>query len=78
MGKDLGDYPPGCIGRDRKTDSLGHGNDGRIDAHHLAGGINQRPAGIPRVERRCVLDDIFDQPPLGASQGPSQGTDHAR
>jgi hypothetical protein len=76
VGKDLRNNPLGRVRRDRKTDSLGKCDNRRIDSHDLSSRIDQGTAGVAGIERCGVLDDIFNQPAPGASQGPSESADH--
>jgi len=48
------------IDRDGKAESLCRKNDSGVDADHLAAGVDQRSAGISRIERGIGLDDIVD------------------
>src|SRR5689334_19868483 len=50
------------IDRDGEAQALRWKNCGSIDPDHLAGGVNQRAAGIARIQGRVGLDDVFDQP----------------
>jgi hypothetical protein len=48
------------IDRDRKAESLCRKNDSGVNADHLAVGVDQRSAGISRIERRIGLNDVID------------------
>ena len=51
------------VDRDGKTEPLG-GHDHRgVDADHFASRIDERTAGVPRIQRGVGLDDIIDQTP---------------
>src|SRR5262245_51142726 len=44
-----------------EADSLRGQNDRRVEADHLAARVDERPAGVPRVQRRVGLNDVIDQ-----------------
>src|SRR5512143_2075597 len=67
VSQQLGDNPFSRLGRDGEADILRHSDDSCIDSYHLVERIYQRPAGIARVERRSMLDDILDQLTLPAA-----------
>lgn len=50
------------IDRDGEAQALRRQNHGRVNANHFAARIHQRPAGVPRVQRRVGLNDVVDQP----------------
>ena len=47
---------------DRETQPLRAGDDGRVDADDFAARVDERPAGIPRIQRRVGLNDVVHQP----------------
>ena len=49
----------GQVDGNGKTDPLAGGNDGRIDSHHLAVHIEQRPPGISGIDGGIGLNEIF-------------------
>ena len=53
------------------------GLDLRVDADHAAGGVDQRPAGVARVDRRVGLDDVLDREAVGRRDLPLQRGDDA-
>ena len=65
------------VAGDGEADVVGAGDDGGVDAHHLAPGRDQRAAGVAGVQRRVGLDKILDQPAGVAAQGAADGGDHA-
>ena len=68
------------LGRYRKADAgIGAGGreDRRVDADETAGGIEERAAGIARIDRRIGLDDIGELAPFGSRQAPLQRADDA-
>ncbi len=77
LGQQLRQHPLDGVRGDRKADALGHGNDRGVDADHAAVGIHQRPPGIARIQRRGVLDDVFNQPALGTAQAATERADRA-
>ena len=68
--------PLGRVARNGKANALGHGDDGGVDADHLAPSVHQRPTGVSRVERCIRLDDVFDRPPGLRPHGAADGTNH--
>jgi len=40
------------------SETLRHGDDGRVDANYATEGIHQRAAGIAGIQRRGVLDHV--------------------
>ena len=49
----------------------------RVDADHFAGGVDQRAAGVARVDRRVGLDHVVDRHPVGGLDFTLQGGDDA-
>ena len=66
------------IDSDRETDSLRRQNRRRVDADHLASRIDERAAGISRVQGGVGLNHILDQAPRVRAQRSPQRADHAR
>ena len=58
----LAEHPRGGLDGDREADALRARDDRGVDAEHAAARVEQRAAGVARVERRGVLDDAVDQP----------------
>ena len=57
-------------GGDGEAEPLARGDDGRVDAHHLAVQVDQRSAGVARVDGRVGLDEVVvgtgpEHPALG-------------
>ena len=77
MADELAQDETGGVARDRKADPLCAGDDGGVDADHLAARGDERPAGVARVERRIGLDDIFDHAAGARAERPPDGGDHA-
>ena len=73
----MGQQIPHVGYRDRKPDPPRIRPDRRVHPDHLPIGIEQRPAGISRIERSGVLDDIGDQPAVLCAQSTSQCAYHA-
>src|SRR5262249_30149596 len=70
---------PRRVHRNRETDSLRTGDDGRVDSHDLAAGIDERTAGVARIERRIRLDHAVNQTPrLRAHRSPERAHDARR
>ena len=61
-----------------KAKSLRRQNHRRVHADDFAARIDQRPAGIARVQRRVGLDDVVHQPARTGPERPAQRADHAR
>src|SRR5262245_28625107 len=61
-----------------KGDSLCGQNDRRVDADDLAARVDERPAGVPRVQGRVGLNNVVDQAARPRTQAASQRADHAR
>src|SRR2546426_3419699 len=66
------------VDRDGKTNSLRRQDYRRVDADNFTARIDQRPAGISRVQRGVGLDDVVDKPAGARPEGASEGTDNAR
>src|SRR5438067_2840725 len=60
----IANQPPGdqsgCVAANRKADPLRRANHCRVDANHFSRGVNERSAGVPRVQRRVSLDNVVD------------------
>ena len=64
------------VDRHGEAEILGVGNDGGVDAHDGAAGIDQGAAGVAGVEGGIGLDDIVDEPAgLGAESSADRGDD---
>ena len=75
---ELGDDLGGHVDRDGKPDALAVGDDGRVDAHHLAVQVQQRSAAVARVDGGVGLDEIVigtgaDDAALGADDAGRNG-----
>src|SRR3989344_770061 len=57
--RDTRHIPLHAVGRDRKSDIFRALGNGRIDPDHLAVHIDERPAGIARIDRCIRLDQFF-------------------
>ena len=77
MANQLGHNPLSRGRRDGESQPLGQGDDGHVHAHHPAARVQQRTAGVARIQRGGVLDDILDQPSPVAPHRPPHGADHA-
>ena len=62
---------------DRKTQPLRAGDDGRVDADHFAARVDERSAGVSRIERRVGLDDVVHQAARSRSQRSPERADDA-
>src|SRR5579862_200928 len=65
------------IDADREADSLRRQDRSSIYSDYAPCGINQRSAGIARIERSVRLYDIIDQPAGVRAQGTSQCAHHS-
>ncbi|CAI8356146.1 MAG: Uncharacterised protein [Cyanobium sp. ARS6] len=73
----LGD-PLGQIDRDGKTEAGSRGLlDGGVDADHLAGCVDQRPAAVAWIHG-CISLDVGHSLPLSDRIGAIHGTDDPR
>ncbi len=72
LGHQLGGHPLDGIGGNRKADALRPSDDRRVQADDPAVRIDQRPTRVTGVQRRGVLNDILDQPPVNAADRPPQ------
>ena len=61
-----------------EADALRRHDGRRVDAHHLAVGGDQRPAGVAGVERGVGLDHVVHLPPGPGSQRAAHRAHHAR
>ena len=69
------------IDGDRKANALGSGPHGHVDADHLPVDVEERAAGVARVDARIGLDQVivplgaahFDIAVQGRNDSPSQG-----
>ncbi len=68
----------GRVNRDGEADALRRQNHRAVHADDFAARIDQRPAGIARVQRRVGLDDVVHQPAGIRAQRPAQRAHHAR
>ena len=83
----LGDDALDRVGRDREADAdvaglaagaaRAGGLDLRVDADHLAGGVEQRAAGVAGVDRGVGLDDVVDREAVGRGDLALQRADDA-
>src|SRR5207244_4171066 len=49
----------GLVDRDREPDPLTRRHDRGVDADHLPVQVQERPAGVPRIDRRVGLDEVL-------------------
>ena len=78
---ELGDDIGGGLDRDREADALvaaALALDLRVDADHLAGAVDQRPAGVAGVDRRVGLDHVADREAVGGLDLALERRDDAR
>jgi hypothetical protein len=68
LGQDLRDHPVRRAGGDGETDPLRHDDDGGVHADHLAVRVDERSAGVSRVEGSGVLDDVLDEATVAAAK----------
>src|SRR6478672_1241721 len=54
---------PGCVARNGKADALGRTNHCRVHADDFARGVNERSAGVARIQCRVGLNNVVDQRP---------------
>ena len=78
MGEQLADDPFCRIDSGGKANRLGLRDHRRVDADDPSLGVDQRAAGIARIERRIGLNDIVHQPAGCCAQGAPQRRDDAR
>src|SRR5882672_2603077 len=57
-GRELRRHFPELFDRDREADALARWIHGRVDPHYGAARIEQRSAGVPRVDGRIGLDEV--------------------
>ena len=50
------------VGGDGEAQPLGAGDDRGVDADHAPAAVDQRAAGIARVQRRIGLHQVLDRP----------------
>ena len=60
---------------DSETQTLRAGDDRRVHADDFAARVDERPAGVPRVERRVGLNDVVHQPARPRPQRSTQRAD---
>ena len=68
------------VDRDREADAgagPGRREDRGVHADEAPGGIEERTAGIARIDRRVGLDHAGELAPLAGGQAALQGADHA-
>ena len=76
VGEDLVADPPGGVARNRESDPLGvRAGDRRRDPHDAAMDVNERPAGIARIDRGIGLEKVAEAVPHHPA--PAQGADDA-
>ena len=63
---------------DGEAQSLRRQNHHRVHADDFAARIDQRPAGIARIQRRVRLDEIVHEPARLRAERPAQRAHHAR
>ena len=57
----VGDQIAEAVDPDRKPDVLGIAADGGVDPDHLAIDVQQRPAGVARVDGGVGLDQVLER-----------------
>ena len=62
---------------DSETQTLRAGNDRGVHADDFAARVDERPAGVPGVERRVGLNDVVHQPARPRSQRSAERADDA-
>ena len=67
VGEDLRDHEPRRIAGNREAEPLA-AEDRGVDPNDMPLGVEERAAGVARVERRVGLDHPFDRPPRRAAQ----------
>ena len=68
----------GGVDSDGEANSLCWQDRRSVDADHVSARVDQRTAGIPGIQRRISLNDIFDEPARVGAQRSSERADHAR
>ena len=69
--------PAGSVAGDGEADALRGADDGRVDADDLGARVDERAAGVARVEGGVSLDDIVDEPAGSAAQRAAEAADNA-
>ncbi len=65
------------VDRHRETDSLGRQYHGGVDADDFTAGVDQRSAGVARIERGVGLNHVVDQSSRCRAQRAAERADHA-
>ena len=52
---------PGCVARNGKANSLCRANHCRVHANDFSRGVDERSAGVARIQRCVGLNDVVDQ-----------------
>ena len=68
---------PGRIARNRKADALCRANHRRVHADHFPRGVDERSAGIARIQRRVGLNDVVNQTTRLRIHRATERADHA-
>ncbi len=63
--------------RDGKADALRRQDDRRVDADHLSPRVDQRAAGVARIERGVRLQDVVEQAPRAGPHRAAEAADDA-
>ncbi len=69
---------PGCVARNGKADALRRTNHCRVHADYFTRGVNERTAGIARIQCRVSLNDVVDQATRLRIHRATERADHAR
>ena len=77
MRKNLRHHPLCRAARHRKAQSLGEGDDRRIDADDAPARIQERATGVAWIDRRRMLNDVLDEPPIAAAHAAFECADDA-
>src|SRR5205085_4384269 len=74
------DQPTGDIfGRvhgDGETNPLGRQDHGRVHAYHFSARVDQRAAGIARIQRGIGLENVVHEPAGLGTERPAERADH--
>src|SRR5439155_13499681 len=67
----------GGVDGDGETNALRGQNHHRIHADDFAARVDERPAGVARIQCRVRLDDVVHQPAGIGTERPPKGADHS-
>jgi hypothetical protein len=68
----------GDVDRDREADAAGILGNRRVDPDHGAGGVQEWPAAVARVDRGVGLDQVVERASVGLDLAADRGHDAAR